>query len=84
MVSTDFQDLGIEEASDEVVPLPNVTAPILKKVTEWATYHKDDPPPSPEEDDKQRRTDDIIEWDKDFFKVDINNLHPLWCITATL
>ena len=49
-IKTMMEDLGIEETADieEVVPLPNVTAPILKKVTQWAVQHKDDPPPPPE------------------------------------
>ena len=35
-----FQDLGVDEDEEELVPLPNVNAAILKKVIQWATYHK--------------------------------------------
>ena len=53
-----------------MVALPNVTAHILRKVTEWAAQHKDDPTPTPEEDEKiQRQTDNISEWDKTFLQV---------------
>ena len=89
MISTNFQDLGIEEAEDieEVVPLPNVTAPILKKVTQWAVQHKDDPPPPEEEENKQRGTGDISDWDKEFLQVNnfnINNLkNSLRCLSLS-
>ena len=81
-IKTMMEDLGIEETADieEVVPLPNVTAPILKKVTQWAVQHKDDPPPPEEEENKQRGTGDISDWDKEFLQVNnfnINNLKKL-------
>lgn len=60
------------------VPLPNVTAPILRKVIEWATHHKDDPvPPVDEEEVRDRRTDDIPAWDQEFLKVDQGTLFEL-------
>ena len=43
-IKTMLEDLGMDEDDEESVPLPNVNAPILKKVLQWATYHKDDPP----------------------------------------
>ena len=73
-----LDDLGVDENADddEPVPFPNVNAPILKKVLQWATYHKDDPPPA-EDDDKEKRTDDISSWDSDFLKVDQGTLFEL-------
>ena len=71
-IETLMDDLGLDESEDieDVLPLPNVTSSILRKVTEWATQHKDDPPPPPEDDeDIPRRTDDISEWDKAFLQV---------------
>ena len=78
-IKTMMEDLGIEETADieEVVPLPNVTAPILKKVTQWAVQHKDDPPPPEEEENKQRGTGDISDWDKEFLQVDQGTLFEL-------
>ena len=48
-IKTMLEDLGMDEEDEEEVPLPNVNAAILKKVIQWAGYHKDDPP-LPEDD----------------------------------
>ncbi|GJQ84795.1 hypothetical protein Trydic_g21193 [Trypoxylus dichotomus] len=50
---------------------------ILKKVIQWATYHKDDPPPPEDDENKEKRTDDISSWDADFLKVDQGTLFEL-------
>ena len=63
-------DLGMDEEDEELVPLPNVNAAILKKVIQWATYHKDDPPIPEDDENKEKRTDDICSWDADFLKVE--------------
>jgi len=72
-----LEDLGVEENDEEVVPLPNVTAAILKKVVTWATHHQDDPVPTDDDDNKDKRTDDISSWDADFLKVDQGTLFEL-------
>jgi len=77
-IKTMLDDLGIEEDDQEVVPLPNVNSTILKKVIEWAKYHRDDPPPTGEEEEnRERRTDDISPWDQEFLKVDQGTLFEL-------
>ena len=70
-IKTMLEDLGMDDAGEEeVVPLPNVNAAILKKVIQWAQYHKDDPPPPEDDENKEKRTDEISSWDSDFLKVD--------------
>ena len=54
----------------DVIPLNNVTGPTFKKVLEWTKYHKDDAAPEPEQENRERRTDDIIQWDQEFLKID--------------
>lgn len=76
-IKTMLEDLGMDEEDEEVVPLPNVNSTILKKVIQWATYHKDDPPVTEEDDGKDKRTDDISSWDADFLKVDQGTLFEL-------
>jgi len=70
-IKTMLEDLGMDEDEEEVVPLPNVNSAILRKVIQWATYHKDDPPPPEDDENKEKRTDDISSWDADFLKVNI-------------
>ncbi|KAJ9588113.1 hypothetical protein L9F63_018522, partial [Diploptera punctata] len=76
-IKTMLEDLGMDEDEEEVVPLPNVNSAILKKVIQWATYHKDDPPPPEDDENKEKRTDDISSWDADFLKVDQGTLFEL-------
>jgi len=76
-IKTMLEDLGMDEGDDEVVPLPNVNSAILRKVLQWATYHKDDPQPAEDDENKEKRTDDISSWDADFLKVDQGTLFEL-------
>ncbi|XP_034474822.1 S-phase kinase-associated protein 1-like [Drosophila innubila] len=64
-------------AEDEAVPLPNVNSAILRKVLEWAEYHKSDLKQSTNEDDDDTRTDDITPWDQKFLQVDQGTLFEL-------
>ena len=74
----------MDEDDEEVVPLPNVNSAILRKVIQWATYHKDDPPPPEDDDNKEKRTDDISSWDADFLKVDQGTLFELILVCLKL
>ncbi|KMQ95471.1 s-phase kinase-associated protein 1-like protein [Lasius niger] len=76
-IKTMLEDLGMDEDEEEVVPLPNVNSAILRKVIQWASYHKDDPPPPEDDENKEKRTDDISSWDADFLKVDQGTLFEL-------
>eukprot|EP00112_Aurelia_sp_Birch-Aquarium-sp1_P008237 Seg1902.8 transcript_id=Seg1902.8/GoldUCD/mRNA.D3Y31 product="S-phase kinase-associated protein 1" protein_id=Seg1902.8/GoldUCD/D3Y31 len=76
-IRTMLEDLGISEADDEPVPLPNVNAGILGKVITWARHHKDDPAPPEDDENKEKRTDDIDPWDQEFLKVDQGTLFEL-------
>lgn len=76
-IKTMLDDLGIEEGDDNVVPLPNVNSAILRKVLQWANYHKDDAQPAEDDENKEKRTDDISSWDADFLKVDQGTLFEL-------
>ena len=77
-IKTMLIDFGMDDAGEEeVVSLPNANAAILKKVIQWAQYHKDDPPPPEDDENKEKRTDDISSWDSDFLKVDQGTLFEL-------
>lgn len=54
-----------------------MNAPVLKKVLQWCTYHKDDPPQQEDDENKERRTDDISSWDQEFLRVDQGTLFEL-------
>ena len=77
-IKTMLEDLGMGNPEEEEgVPLPNVNAAILKKVIEWAQYHKNDPPPPEDDENKEKRTDDISSWDSHFLKVEQSTLFEL-------
>lgn len=76
-IKTMLEDCGMDEGEDAVVPLPNVNSAILRKVLQWANYHKDDPQPTDDDENKEKRTDDIPSWDSDFLKVDQGTLFEL-------
>ncbi|GAA5914277.1 SCF ubiquitin ligase subunit SKP1 [Sporobolomyces salmoneus] len=68
LVKNMLEDVG---ESDHPIPLPNVSASVLKKVLEWCEHHKKDPEPLAEDiDDSRRKTTEISDWDAKFIQVD--------------
>ena len=68
-IRTMLEDLGmdLENDSNEAVPLPNVSGPVLSKVLDWITQHKDDgKTKSTPEDSVTWKS--IEQYDADFFK----------------
>lgn len=81
-IRTMLEEGGVADRDDEasVVPLPNVNAEVLRKVLAWADRHKEDPIPAEDDKEKSWRTDDISQWDAQFFRIDQGKLFEL--ITA--
>ncbi|KAI1321284.1 E3 ubiquitin ligase complex SCF subunit scon-3 [Xylariaceae sp. FL0255] len=70
LIKNMLEDLG-EAAINEVIPIPNVTEPVLRKVIEWCEHHRNDPLASSDDDsDNRKKTTDIDEWDQKFMQVD--------------
>lgn len=68
---TMMEDLGkMNTDADEVVPLVNVNTATLKKVLQWATYHKDDWLLLAEDDAAIGARQPLSSWDAEFFNVD--------------
>ncbi|KUI59334.1 E3 ubiquitin ligase complex SCF subunit scon-3 [Cytospora mali] len=66
-----IEDLGLETALAQPVPLPNVSQPVLEKIIEWCEHHRNDPPPTQDEDSESRKkTTEIDEWDQKYMQVD--------------
>ncbi|KAJ3023843.1 hypothetical protein HKX48_000531 [Thoreauomyces humboldtii] len=75
LIKNMLEDVG--DSDDQPIPLPNVSGPILAKVIEYATHHKDDPPQPAEDEVKLRSSEDIDEWDREFTNVDQGTLFEL-------
>ncbi|KAL8287060.1 hypothetical protein RQP46_004066 [Phenoliferia psychrophenolica] len=57
--------------SDNAIPLPNVSANVLRKVLDWCEHHKKDPEPlETDSDDTRKKTTEISDWDQKFIQVD--------------
>ena len=71
-VKTLLEDLG--DGDDEVIPLPNVSSDILKKIIQWTEHHKNDP----EDDDNQDKVPvEIPSWDSNFLNTSVQTLVDL-------
>lgn len=66
-IKTMLEDLGISEDNAEVIPLPNVSSNILKRVIDYCIQHKDDPI-MPDDEEDEKRTDNVKLWDSEFLK----------------
>ena len=76
-IKTMLDDLGSDENDEEVVPLPIVSAAILKLVIQWATYHKDDPMLNDDDITCTAENISISDWDASFLSVDQGTLYEL-------
>ncbi|KAJ2758629.1 hypothetical protein IWQ57_006775 [Coemansia nantahalensis] len=64
--------------SDEAISLPEVTGRVLAKVIEYCEQHKSDQKlDADDRDDVPKSSEDILQWDKDFMKVDQDMLFGL-------
>lgn len=71
LIKNMIEDLGMDMATGEPVPLPNVSGPVLEKILEWCEHHRNDPPPTADEDTESRKkTTEIDEWDQKYMQVD--------------
>ncbi|KAG8789529.1 hypothetical protein FRC12_013419 [Ceratobasidium sp. 428] len=63
-----------EPASEEPIPVPNVSSSVMRKVLEYCEYHRSDPLPSQRHSDnndpRRRQVAEIGEWDQKFIQVD--------------
>jgi len=59
-------DLCIDENNQDFIPLFKINSKTFKKIVEWLEYHKDDPP-MPDSPNHEKESDDIIDWDLEFF-----------------
>ncbi|ODM87371.1 S-phase kinase-associated protein 1 [Orchesella cincta] len=77
-------DTPTEEQEEELIPVPNVTTPILRKVVEWMIHHKDDALPVDENNEDNQV--EMSRWDEQFFKaanyLDIKGLLVLTAMKA--
>uniref|UniRef100_A0A1A9W5V6 SKP1 component POZ domain-containing protein n=1 Tax=Glossina brevipalpis TaxID=37001 RepID=A0A1A9W5V6_9MUSC len=69
----------MENCDNAVFPLANIKSATLRKIIEWADYHKNDPQPSNEDENEEYsftkvRTVNISPWDAQFINVDIEDL----------
>ncbi|KAH8743536.1 negative regulator sulfur controller-3 [Diaporthe sp. PMI_573] len=66
-----IDDLGVEAATTQPVPLPNMTKPVLEKVIEWCKHHCDDPLPTQDLKTEFRDMNAAIdEWDQKYMEID--------------
>ncbi|RIA99671.1 Skp1 family, dimerization domain-containing protein [Glomus cerebriforme] len=68
-----LEDVG---ENDMAIPLPNVNGPILTKVIDYCTHHRNDPVQT-HDDDLKKTSEDIDDWDAEFCKVDQGTLFEL-------
>ncbi|CAO3673231.1 unnamed protein product [Umbelopsis vinacea] len=77
VTNIDYQRLLNVGESDAPIPLPNVTAKILKKVIDWCEHHRGDPVSQQEEINDRKRLTEIDEWDQKFMEVDQETLFEI-------
>ncbi|KAH8748610.1 negative regulator sulfur controller-3 [Diaporthe sp. PMI_573] len=64
-----IDDLGLEAATAQPVPLPNVTSPVLEKIVEWCIHYRHGPLSTQHLKDESRNAA-IDGWDQKYMEVD--------------
>lgn len=72
-----LEQIDVGSDDDEPIPLQTVTGSILKRVIQWAQYHRNDRNETADDEQREKRNDDISAWDSDFLKVDQGTLFEL-------
>merc|ERR1711914_48967 len=72
-----LQDLGSEDANDEIesLPIPNVNYAILKKIITWCEKHKDDAPEEENFNEKKSADNSLPKWDSE---LRVEDLPMMW------
>lgn len=71
-----MDQIEVASEDDEPIPIQNVTGSILKRVIQWAQYHRNDKNDA-EDGQREKRSENISAWDYDFLKVDQGTLFEL-------
>ena len=63
------ENVSKDKSSDNPIPLPKISSPVMKKVIEWAEHHKEDPLTN-NAGVGGKKNDGISAWDSQFLRVD--------------
>lgn len=78
MMSELVKTMAEGDKEESEIPLPNVKAPVLKKVTQYMKYHHDNPPKEIDKPLKSASMNEVVsQWDADFVDVDQELLFEL-------
>lgn len=78
MMSELVKTMAEGDKDESEIPLPNVKAPVLKKVTQYMKYHHDNPPKEIDKPLKSSSMNEVVsQWDADFVEVDQELLFEL-------
>ena len=64
-----MENVSKDKGSDNPIPLPKISSPIMKKVIEWAEHHKEDSLTN-NAAVGGKKNDGISAWDSQFLRVD--------------
>lgn len=68
-------------ASEDAIPLPNITGQIFEKVISYCSYHHEHPDVKRDEesDERQKIDEPICQWDQDFCKIELGQIFEIMC-----
>lgn len=78
-IRTMMEQIDVGGEDDEPIPLQNVNGSIMKRILQWALYHRNDFRTDEEKAKRkdEKRSDYICAWDVEFLKVDQGTLFEI-------